>query len=193
MTQDQTEATIHSVALIAMYLMIGYEAEDRRLNGSELQDMSGHLGVADELSRIASTLHEHLQSPEAQALGHDYPGVLEYEVIEPLGQWLHANSMCTIEQARDEFARRFDAWLKNEAAAGEELHVLELARKAVEARASYHAALRELEVVTAGREGGWPRFRRNRVEEFIDTIGGLVELHPTSPLQALVAVANGKC
>lgn len=190
MNQVDAKATTHSVAMIAMYLMNGYEAEARALNGSELQELSGHLAVADEIARISAAIHEQLET-EALPVGLEYPGVLEYEVIEPLGKWLHANSMCSIEQAGAEFARRFEAWVKEEPAEAD-LNVLELARKAVDARTGYKAALRELEVVTTGREGGWPRFRRNRVEEFIDTIGVLVEHHPTSPLQALVAVASGK-
>jgi hypothetical protein len=190
MNQDEAKATTHSVAMIAMYLMNGYEAEARALNGSELQDLSGHLAVADEIARISAAIHEMLET-EALPVGGQYPGVLEYEVIEPLGKWLHAHSMCTIEEGVAEFARRFEAWMKNEPAEAD-LNVLELARNAVEARAGYKAALREFEVATTGGEGGWPSFRRNRVEEFIDAIGDLVDHQPTSPLQALIAVANGK-
>lgn len=187
--KEQTKASTHSVALIAMYLMNGYEAEARASASSQLQELSGHLGVAEEIARIAAEIHEHLET-EALPVGVEYPGVLEYDVVEPLGKWLHANSMCTLEQARAEFARRFEAWVKDEP--GEpDVKAVELARKAVDARAAYKAALRDLEVATTGRECGWPRLRRNRVEEIIDTIGALVEHHPTSPLQALIAVANG--
>lgn len=192
MTQHAPKAVAHSVALIAMYLMNGYEAEARIMSSSKLQEMSGHLGVADELACVAAAIHDHLESPEAQALGTEYPGVLEYEVIEPIGQWLHANSICTVDEARTEFARRFEAWMKEEPAAALP-SVLEIARKAVEARVAYRAALLELETATAGREGGWPRFRRTRVEEIIDTTAEAVKHHPTSPLQALVAVAQGIC
>jgi hypothetical protein len=189
MNQEHTKAATHSVALIAMYLMNGYEAEARASSGSQLQELSGHLAVADEFARIASAIHEHLET-EALPVGIEYPGVLEYEVVEPLGKWLHANSMCTPEQACAEFARRFQAWLEDEPREAD-LNTLELARQAVDARSAYKVALRELEVATSGREGGWPRFRRNRVEEFIDTIGVLVEHRSTSPLQTLIAIANG--
>lgn len=189
MNQQEAKAATHSVALIAMYLMNGYEAEARGSNSSQLQELSGHLAVADEIARVAQEIHEVLET-EALPVGDGYPGVLEYEVIEPLGKWLHANSMCTLDQARSEFASRFEAWMKGEPAQAE-LNALELARKAVEARTAYKAALRDLEVATTGRDAGWPRFRRTRVEEIIDTIGVLVEHHPTSPLQALIAVANG--
>lgn len=189
MNQEDTKAATHSIALIAMYLMNGYEAEARGSSSSQLQELSGHLAVADEIARIAQEIHDVLET-EALPVGGEYPGVLEYEVIEPLGKWLHANSMCTLDQARSEFASRFEAWMKGEPAQAN-LNALELARKAVDARTAYKAALRDLEVATTGRDGGWPRFRRNRVEEIIDTIGVLVEHHPTSPLQALIAVANG--
>lgn len=192
MNQDDAKATTHSVAMIAMYMMNGYEAEARKLNGSELQDLSGHLAVADEIARIAGAIHADLET-EALPVGGEYPGVLEYEVIEPLGQWLHSHSMCTIDEARAEFARRFLAWMTDQqAAADAQVSVLELARKAVEARAGYLAALRELEVATSGRVGGWPQYRRQRVEEYVATIGTLVQEHPTSPLQALIAVASGR-
>lgn len=189
MNQQEAQAATHSVALIAMYLMNGYETEARSANSCELQQLSGHLAVADAIARIAQGIHEILET-EALPVGDGYPGVLEYEVIEPLGKWLHANSMSALEQTLAEFARRFEAWVKDEPREGD-LNALELARKAVDARVAYMAALRELEVATTGREGGWPRFRRNRVEEIIDTIGVLVEHHPTSPLQALIAVATG--
>ena len=190
MNDEQAKAARHSIALIAMYLMNGYEAEARASNSSQLQEVAGHLAVADEIARIAAEIHEQLET-EALAVGGEYPGVLEYDVIEPLGKWLHANSMCTLDQARDEFARRFEAWMKDEPDEAD-VNAVELARKAVDARSAYKAALHDLEVATTGREGGWPRFRRNRVEEFIDTISVLVEHHPNSPLHALIAVANGK-
>ena len=85
MNHDDAKATIHSVAMIAMYIMNGYEAEARALNGSELQDLSGHLAVADEIARIAAAIHADLET-EAVPVGNGYPGVLEYEVIEPLGK-----------------------------------------------------------------------------------------------------------
>lgn len=191
MNQDDANATTHSVAMIAMYMMNGYEAEGRKLNSSELQDLSGHLAVADEIARIAAAIHADLEA-EALPVGGEYPGVLEYEVIEPLGAWLHANSMCSIEEARGEFARRFVAWMTDkQAGADAEVTVLELARKAVDARIAYLGALRELEVATSGRPGGWPQYRRQRVEEYLATIATLVQAHPAQPLQALVATARG--
>jgi hypothetical protein len=108
MNEDEIRAKSHSVAMIAMYMMNGYEEETRRLNGSKLPELSGHLAVADEIARIAAAIDADLNT-EALAVGGEYPGVLEYEVIEPLGKWLHANSMCSIEGARSEFARRFVA------------------------------------------------------------------------------------
>lgn len=189
MTQDNSKATMHSVALIAMYLMAGYNAAARELPPSQLQELSGHLAVADEVARIAAAIHEVLET-EALAVGGEAPGVLEYEVIEPMGAWIHAHSMCTIQQASDEFSRRYLAWMGQVPEEGN-LNVLELARKAVEARGAYVAALRALEQATAGREGGWPRQRRQRVEEYIDVIGVVADSHPNSPLQTLLAVAGG--
>lgn len=57
---------------------------------------------------------------------------------------------------------------------------------------TYKAALRELEIATAGREGGWSGRVRLHVEQYIDIVGRMAQLHPTSSLEALLAIAGGK-
>lgn len=192
MNQIRNLDAAHALAIYAMYIMNGYnEAAADGSDPSELQEQVGHIGVADAITRLAGIVGEYLASPYIKALGEHHPGVFEYEILEPLGKWLHGNSKCTSEEFRAELDRRFRAWMADErlqAVAGQ----MELARNAVKAKMAYRAALRELEIATTGREGEWSRPVRIHVEEYIDIVGHLAHLHPTSPLEALLAVAGGK-
>lgn len=133
MNQSRSIEAAHALAMHAMYIMNGYsEAASGGRDASVLQEQVGHIGVADTIASLAAVVGDYLASPEVTALGGHQPGVFEYEILEPLGKWLHGNSKCTAHEFRAELNRCFRAWMADqslEAVVGQ----MELARKAVDA------------------------------------------------------------
>lgn len=192
MNQIRHNVAAHAVAMYAIYLMNGYqEACAAAGNASELQEQRGQLGLAQALANLAAIVDNYLGSADVKALGDGHPGVFEYEILEPLGKWLHAHSTCSPANFKAELDRRFRAWMKDERLE-DMVDQLQLARRVVDTKTAYRNALRDLEVATSGREGGWSRPVRMHVEDYIDIVGRLAHLHPTSSLEALLAIAGGK-
>jgi len=68
----------------------------------------------------------------------------------------YAGTASAPSKFRAEPDRRFHAWMADERLEAV-ARQMELARNAVKAKNAYRAALRELEIATTGREGGWSR------------------------------------
>jgi hypothetical protein len=81
-----------TAASLTAFLYAGAVARDRELGpGDSLFELyQGRTGFVFYAERIAKSLVAFLQHPNRQA--DEYPGVLEYELIEPLGGWLIANA-----------------------------------------------------------------------------------------------------
>lgn len=117
MNQSDVRAFAQSVALYAMYLLRGYEANMRYPDKMPaLQEQVGHIGVADRIASLAAVTVDYMQGEGAALVdskyqGMDFPGVFEYEVMEALGSWLADESTCTDAEYRAGLARQFTIFM----------------------------------------------------------------------------------
>lgn len=97
-----------------MYLAEGFYGEKRRRKGEpeRYQEMSDKFGgdveIRTELAAYAEVFTDFFLDPEQFAL--DWPGVLHYELTEPLGQWLFDHLDDSPSRFVEEFTDRFKQW-----------------------------------------------------------------------------------
>lgn len=75
---------------------------------ADLDDWGGHIGFVRANEELAKQIADHLNAPEFAEVFH--PGVVEYELIEPLGAWLVANPT-EADKAIDKFKTDYLNWI----------------------------------------------------------------------------------
>jgi hypothetical protein len=106
-------AFARELARFAMYLLKGYDELCRtRTSLPKLQEREGHIGVATTLAEMAAVVSDYLASKAARKLGDDYPGVFEYEVLEPMGAWFADHSQCSRADFCLELDRQFRRFMR---------------------------------------------------------------------------------
>lgn len=90
---DTSNVTRHS-GMFTAYLLKAVEERldllDGKIHERFMETMGGHIGLVSELADIGLQLALHVEASEtAQRFNVEgWPGVFEYEVIEPFGEWL---------------------------------------------------------------------------------------------------------
>lgn len=104
-------------AITAAYLYSGFEEAQRRPGISLEQYASwsdncgGNIGIVEAIAEFAFDIEEILDTTPIY-FSADYPGVLAYEVIEPLGAWLlEQASPPSDEEFRQHFHAEMSTWL----------------------------------------------------------------------------------
>jgi len=79
---------------------------------THFDDFNGHTGFVDSAETYATAIVQWLQARIAAQGFDDHPGVMEYELIEPLGGWLIVQSEVPSAQAVvARFAELYLAWI----------------------------------------------------------------------------------
>lgn len=101
------------VALLGIYLSSGFDQERRRAKGSRYEELlekfDGHLELHDHIALLSQYFAEFLCRPENFDM--PWPGVIHYEIAEPLGEWLFYNIDKPIELFQEEYTKRFNQWV----------------------------------------------------------------------------------
>ena len=99
-----------STATITAFLYAGALQAPATDNTYPFDDWGGHTGFVSRAELYAKAINKFLQE---QSPDHIYPGVLEYEVIEPMGMWLIANheGPPSVERAMAEFREEYAAFV----------------------------------------------------------------------------------
>lgn len=99
----------YSHAQILAFLYAGALSSDQKTNKFDVHE--GHIGFVANCEPLARQIADHLNLPRfAQVL---HPGVVEYEIIEPLGKWILDNPKQK-HQAFDCFILAYGSWLVKE-------------------------------------------------------------------------------
>lgn len=100
---------MYSHAQILAFLYAGALTPDQETD--KFEDHEGHRGFVANCEPLARRIADHLNSPDFADVLHD--GVVEYEVVEPLGKWILDNPE-HFSQAFDQFALVYRNWLIKE-------------------------------------------------------------------------------
>lgn len=109
-TQSARTADRIAVACCTAYLLAGFSM----VNGATtaFQDNNGHTGVVERLAEIAAQIEDWLLTPEAERItAEGMPGVFYYEIVEPLGKWIHEAAEFGAGKVMAEFRRLFLTWV----------------------------------------------------------------------------------
>ena len=89
--------------------------KDRGIAIDLWNDWNGHIGFIDTAETYAISIAQWLAERD-----DNHPGVLEYEIIEPMGEWLivHEAPLPSTEAVLAEFQKRYLAWIEDTDARG---------------------------------------------------------------------------
>lgn len=97
---------MYSHAQILAFLYAGALTPDQETD--KFDDHEGHRGFVANCEPLARRIADQLNAPAFADVFHD--GVVEYEVIEPLGAWV-LNNPTQLDQAFDRFCDDYRNWL----------------------------------------------------------------------------------
>lgn len=90
--------------LLAMFAWQGF-MEVAAWTEDESDTHGGQIGAASDLRQVVGVLHRVLSEYLASEPETDFPGVLDYEVSEPLGAWYRSNHHLGLGAAQAEAKR----------------------------------------------------------------------------------------
>lgn len=95
-----------SIAEITAFMYAG--AIQSRHNGLDFEHWEGHTGFVTYCTMYAAAIDEWLDTREDES----HPGVMLYELIEPMGEWLiQLNVPIEADDALDYFKEKFLEWI----------------------------------------------------------------------------------
>ena len=89
------------------FLYAGALTKDRKKDGFDAHE--GHIGFVDSCEPLARQIADHLNLPQFAQVSH--PGVVEYEIIEPLGKWILDNPVRRSDEAFNRFVLEYGNWI----------------------------------------------------------------------------------
>lgn len=95
----------------ATFLYIGLESQARHHGNTRTfpEHQDGFMGIIYDLDHFAALVDQ--WSAEFEAGGGCYEAVFDYDIVEPLGAWLHGNlTTCTDEEFIAELVRMVAEW-----------------------------------------------------------------------------------
>ena len=101
---------MYSHAQILAFLYAGALTPDQKTD--KFDDHGGHVGFVAKFEPLARQIADHLNLPQFAEVEH--PGVVEYEIIEPLGKWILDHPMRQSTDAFDCFVMSYGTWLTSE-------------------------------------------------------------------------------
>lgn len=111
-----TTALNHNIAVALVYLMDGFDAEHQRDNAYNEYDSEtykghadlhgGHIGIVSDLYAYAEWIELYVLSFGEQ----DFPGVIQYEVYESLGEWIFQHPEKSYEEFKAYAKTAIDHW-----------------------------------------------------------------------------------
>jgi len=155
-----TKPDPQEVAITLAFLAIGFEDAHRASDeaGSDLGDQhasnhGGHIRIVADLYDYAEYIEECLTIYDDA----EYPGVVHYEVTEPLGRWLFNNPDAFTEPLSDSFAEHasdtIDRWFNPAAPAAQpETSTMKLSELIRQLQAVQSRSDVDLDVLTRGSE-----------------------------------------
>ena len=104
-----TMAVIRDIAAITSYLVEGCNVSLEAIENQNFDNPSngGHTGMVSDMTTLAMAINARIQA-EAE---HAFLGVIEYEVIEPLGRWICAPARGPYKVTFHNYIAGFAAWI----------------------------------------------------------------------------------
>lgn len=108
---EELDKARNALSASAIYLWSGF-ARTEQVTGSELGCDGSHFAVVDRVAHLASIVDLAIQ--EADRLGFEYSGPINYEVTEPLGVWLREEQPNSEENFRVKLTRRLEEYFERD-------------------------------------------------------------------------------
>ena len=115
MTKTYTQDEMSNIALQAIYIANAYNVHAASHNElPEHQEQLGHIETMHRIVGLGEIVHNIEELPAMKEINEQaaWPGVYEYEVVEPMGRWFAENSMCDDAEFEAELRKRTNAWFK---------------------------------------------------------------------------------
>jgi hypothetical protein len=117
-----TEDQLLSIASYTAYLTSGYDGgkveqvirvlEDGTDKTPAFQEEHGHTGAVYRLAQLAVIAFREIDE-EWIKRKDGFPGVVHYEIMEPMGKWFRENSMCSDIAFLNELKRTMEQWFND--------------------------------------------------------------------------------
>ena len=115
MTKTYTLNSAVDIAEITAFLYAGaiqHPSLGQQGDGIDLDDWGGHTGFVNYCATYATQIHDWLETRQDAV----HPGVMVYELIEPMGEWLleHKTVPLKPDKVLHHFKIEFINWLDND-------------------------------------------------------------------------------
>ena len=105
-----------TAAAITAFLYAGaIQSPRNKGHDSPFENWEGHTGFVYYAEEYAKAIEQWLHSRFETHPDDIYPGLLEYEVIEPMGEWLLNNDeVLPVQQVLDEFINEYEQFVNRD-------------------------------------------------------------------------------